>query len=162
MISRRPDIPMSSRFSSAYRDASEPGFQGLEGVDPDIPIPEEVSIHVCARAQETPSQPQTIGISGHRADAPLRGAASLLVLAHQRASPHALPGEVCAPRHRDADINVHAHHDEAVAPNCALGPVWCRDPAGGRSIVALLHRLARRRGMAHVKAAVARWLREVQ
>lgn len=58
--------------------------------------------------------------------------------------------------------NVHAHHEEAVAPNCSLGPVWCRDAADGRPIVALLHRLARRRGVARVKAAVLRWLREVE
>ena len=60
------------------------------------------------------------------------------------------------------DRNVHAHHEEAVAPNCSLGPVWCRDAADGRPIVALLHRLAKRRGLDHVKAAVERWLREVR
>ena len=61
-----------------------------------------------------------------------------------------------------ADANIHAGREEVESPHCALATVWCRDPVDGRCIVALLHRLAKRRGLDHVKAAVARWLREVR
>ena len=61
-----------------------------------------------------------------------------------------------------ADANIHAGRDDVESPNCALATVWCRDAADGRCLVALLHRLSSHRGVAHVKAAVARWLREMR
>ena len=46
-----------------------------------------------------------------------------------------------------ADANIHAGREEVESPHCALATVWCRDPVDGRCIVALLHRLAKRRGV---------------
>ena len=63
---------------------------------------------------------------------------------------------------RSKDANVHAAHPAATRPNCRLHRTWCRDVLDDRPVHEALDRLSHRRGLAHVRAAVMRWLREVK
>lgn len=63
---------------------------------------------------------------------------------------------------RSKDANVHADHPTAARPNRRLHRTWCRDVLDDRPVHEALERLSRRRGLAAVRDAVSRWLREVR